>query len=176
MRLNLNTGSLKNIDRQHDDAWIGGPGVGWFAESKMGWLTNESIWFMSEKTGYTHLYTANVNNGNTKTLTEGDFEIQDVTLSKDKKTFYITSNRESPHEKHFYHLPIKGGKMTQITSLKGGHEVSISPDEKQLAIRYSYTNKPWELYVMPNKAGAIWNNSQHQQLPLSKATNGWIQK
>jgi dipeptidyl aminopeptidase/acylaminoacyl peptidase len=154
MRLNLNTGSLKNIDRQHDDAWIGGPGVGWFSESKMGWLTNESIWFMSEKTGYTHLYTANVNNGNTKTLTEGDFEIQDVTLSKDKKTFYITSNRESPHEKHFYHLPIKGGKMTQITSLKGGHEVSISPDEKQLAIRYSYTNKPWELYVMPNKAGA----------------------
>ena len=154
MLLNLADGNLKNIDRQHDDAWIGGPGVGWFAESKMGWLTNETIWFMSEKTGYTHLYTANVNTGKKEALTQGDFEILDVKLSNDSKTFYITSNKVSPHEHHFYHLPTKGGKMTQITSKKGGHEVTMSPDETQLAIRYSYSNKPWELYVMPNKAGA----------------------
>ncbi len=154
MWLTLADGSLKIIDRQHDDAWIGGPGVGWFAESKMGWLSNETIWFMSEKTGYTHLYTANIKTGRKKTLTQGDFEILDVKLSNDKKTFYITSNKVSPHEHHFYHLPISGGKMTQITSKKGGHEVTMSPDEKQLAIRYSYSNKPWELYIMPNKAGA----------------------
>ena len=154
MLLTLADGSLKNIDRQHDDAWIGGPGVGWFAESKMGWLSNETIWFMSEKTGYTHLYTANIKTGRKKTLTQGDFEILDVKLSIDKKTFYITSNKVSPHEHHFYHLPISGGKMTQITSKKGGHEVTMSPDEKQLAIRYSYSNKPWELYIMPNNAGA----------------------
>ena len=154
MLLTLADGSLKNIDRQHDDAWIGGPGVGWFAESKMGWLSNETIWFMSEKTGYTHLYTANIKTGRKKTLTQGDFEILEVKLSNDKKTFYITSNKVSPHEHHFYHLPISGGKMTQITSKKGGHEVTMSPDEKQLAIRYSYSNKPWELYIMPNNAGA----------------------
>jgi len=154
MLLNLADGSLKNIDRQHDDAWIGGPGVGWFAESKMGWLSNETIWFMSEKTGYTHLYTANVNTGKKEALTQGDFEILDVKLSNDNKTFYITSNKVSPHEHHFYHLPTKGGEMTQITSNKGGHEVTMSPDETQLAIRYSYSNRPWELYVMPNKAGA----------------------
>ena len=154
MLLTLADGSLKIIDRQHDDAWIGGPGVGWFAESKMGWLSNETIWFMSEKTGYTHLYTANIKTGRKKTLTQGDFEILDVKLSNDKKTFYITSNKVSPHEHHFYHLPISGGKMTQITSKKGGHEVTMSPDEKQLAIRYSYSNKPWELYIMPNNAGA----------------------
>jgi dipeptidyl aminopeptidase/acylaminoacyl peptidase len=153
MSLNLADGSLKQIDRQHDDAWIGGPGIGWFAQSKMGWLNDDTLWFMSEKTGYTHLYTANVNTGNIKALTQGDFEILDVKLSHDKKTFYITSNKVSPHEHHFYHLASKGGKMIQITTKKGGNEVTISPDETQLAIRYSYTNKPWELYVMPNKAG-----------------------
>jgi len=154
MLLNLSDGSLKLIDRQHDDAWIGGPGVGWFSRPEMGWLDNNTIWFKSEKTGYSHLYSANVNTGEIKTLTYGNFEILSVTLSKDKKTFYITSNKVSPHEHHFYHLSVNGGKMVQITSKKGGHEVTMSPDEKQLAIRYSYTNKPWELYVMPNKAGA----------------------
>jgi dipeptidyl aminopeptidase/acylaminoacyl peptidase len=154
MHLDLTNGSLKLIDHQHDDAWIGGPGVGWFSRGVMGWIDNNTIWFKSEKTGYAHLYAANVTTGKIKALTEGHFEILDVSLSKDQKTFYITSNKVSPHEHHFYHLPVSGGKMTQITSKKGGHEVTVSPDEKQLAIRYSYTNKPWELYVMPNKAGA----------------------
>ncbi|MCK7589308.1 prolyl oligopeptidase family serine peptidase [Subsaxibacter sp. CAU 1640] len=154
MTVDLSDGSLKLIDRQHDDAWIGGPGVGWFSSPAMGWLDDETIWFKSEKTGYAHLYSANVNSGKIKALTEGNFEILDVNLSKYKKTFYLISNKVSPHEQHFYHLPTSGGKMTQITSKKGGHEVTVSPDEKQLAIRYSYTNKPWELFVMPNKAGA----------------------
>jgi dipeptidyl aminopeptidase/acylaminoacyl peptidase len=164
MLLNLSDGSLKLIDRQHDDAWIGGPGVGWFSRPEMGWLDNNNIWFKSEKTGFSHLYTANINTGEIKTLTQGNFEILNVSLSKDKKTFYITSNKVSPHEQHFYHLSVKGGEMVQITSKKGGHEVTMSPDEKQLAIRYSYTNKPWELYVMPNKKGA-------EMVQLTKSTN-----
>lgn len=151
MTLDLANGNLKQIDRQHDDAWIGGPEIGW---GGIGWIDGNNIWFKSEKTGYSHIYTANINTGKVKALTSGNFEILSTELSKDKKTFFITSNKVSPHEHHFYHLPVKGGKMKQITSRKGGHEVTISPDEKQLAIRYSYTNKPWELFVMPNKAAS----------------------
>ncbi|WP_435412846.1 alpha/beta fold hydrolase [Psychroserpens mesophilus] len=154
MLLNLKDGSLKQLDRQHDDAWVGGPGIGWFSSPEMGWIDNNTIWFKSEKTGYAHLYSANITNGNIKALTQGSFEIRETSLSKNRKTFFIISNKVSPHEHHFYHLPSKGGKMTQITTRKGGHEVTVSPDEKQLAIRYSYSNKPWELFVMPNKAGA----------------------
>ena len=155
MTVNLDNGDLKLIDRQHDDAWIGGPGVGWFSSGDIGWIDSNNVWFKSEKTGYAHLYTANVNTGKIKALTQGKFEIQEVSLSKDKKTFFITSNKVSPHEKHFYHLSSKGGTMKQITSRVGGHEVTVSPDEKYLAIRYSFTNKPWELYVMPNNPGAV---------------------
>lgn len=34
--------------------------------------------------------------------------------------------------------------------MTGGYEVSISPDEKYIAFRYAYQNKPWELYVQEN--------------------------
>jgi len=154
MSVDLSNGNLKLIERQHDDAWIGGPGIGWFSNGDIGWIDNNNIWFKSEKTGYAHLYSANVNSGKIKALTQGAFEVQEVSLSKDHKTFFLTSNKVSPHEQHFYHLPSKGGTMKQITSQVGGHEVTVSPDEKSLAIRYSFTNKPWELYVMPNKSGA----------------------
>jgi len=159
--VDFTNGNLKLIDHQHDEAWIGGPGVGWFSSPEMGWIDHKTVWFKSEKTGYAHLYSANVNTGKIKALTQGNFEIQSVQLSRDKNTFYISSNKPSPHQTHFYHLPSKGGILKQITSLVGGHEVTISPDETKLAIRYSYKNKPWELYVMENKAGATMQQLTH---------------
>ncbi|GAA4281743.1 S9 family peptidase [Gaetbulibacter aestuarii] len=160
--LDLNNGDLKDIDHQHDEAWIGGPGIsGYEINQTLGWIDNDHIYFQSEKTGFSHLYTADVNSGKIKALTEGDFEILDVQLSKDKKTFFITSNKPGPFEHQFYYLPVNGGKMTKITNVKGGFEVSVSPDEKMLALRYSYINKPWELYLMPNKPGAKMEQITH---------------
>lgn len=154
MNLELSSGKLKLIDRQHDDAWIGGPEVGWFSPGRIEWIDENRIWFKSEKTGYAHIYIANVNTGEIKALTSGNYEVLETKLSKDRKSFYLITNKVSPFEKHFYHVSIKTGKMTQITHLKGGHEVTLSPDEKQLAIRYSNNTTPWELYLMPNKPNA----------------------
>ncbi|MDB5136155.1 MAG: prolyl oligopeptidase family serine peptidase [Mucilaginibacter sp.] len=61
---------------------------------------------------------------------------------------------EHPGITHFYKIHFGGGTPDQLTSMRGGNGVSLSPDEKWLAIRYSYSNKPWELYVQPNKPGA----------------------
>lgn len=154
--LDLTNGKLKLLDRQHDEAWIGGPGISnWnFSSGNVGWLSdNEHIWFQSEATGYSHLYTLNVKTGEKKALTQGQFEILDAELSQDKKFFYITANAEGPGEQHFYRLAVSGGELEKITSITGNHQVVLSPDEKQLAIRYSYSNKPWELYLMPNEKG-----------------------
>jgi hypothetical protein len=103
MSLELSTGKLNLIDRQHDEAWIGGPGVGWFAAGDLGWIDDEHIWFISEKTGYAHLYRANVSSGKIKALTKGEYEVLDVQLSRDRQTFYLTTNEVSPHQQHFYH-------------------------------------------------------------------------
>lgn len=167
--LNMTNGDLNVIDHQHDEAWIGGPGIAWNTSTTLGWIDNDHIYFQSEKTGYSHLYSANVQTGKIKALTEGAFEILDVELSKDKKTFYITSNKPSPFEHQFYHLPAKGGTMTRITNHDGGFEVSISPDEKMLALRYSYTNKPWELFLMPNKPGAKMEQITHSTTTAFKS-------
>ena len=35
--------------------------------------------------------------------------------------------------------------------MTGANEATISPDEKTIAILYSYTNKPWELYLQENQ-------------------------
>ena len=150
LKLDASNGTLTTLDRQRDESWIGGPGVGRNIE----WIDNNRFYFQSEATGYSHLYTLNVNNGDKKQLTSGKWEVQKAQLSKDKSTFFITANQEHPGITHFYTLNVNGGELVKITSMKGGNEITLSPDEKWLAINYSYMNKPWELYIQPNKPGA----------------------
>jgi dipeptidyl aminopeptidase/acylaminoacyl peptidase len=156
MLLDVSTQKLSLLDRQHDEAWIGGPGTGsFFGSSGIGWLgDNKTIWFHSEETGFSHLYTVDVTTGKKQALTSGRYEVQAAELSRDKKFFYITTNEVHPGEKHFYRLPVTGGKAEKITTMTGANEVTLSSDEKMLAIRYSYSNKPWELYVQELKPGA----------------------
>ncbi|TXH22898.1 MAG: S9 family peptidase [Chitinophagaceae bacterium] len=150
MLLDTATHSLKLIDRQHDDAWIGGPGM----FRSLGWINDETVWFQSEETGYSHLYTFHIPSQSKKALTKGKFEVQQAVLSNDKKSFYITTNEVHPGEKQFYKLNISNASLQRITSLQGANEVSISPDEKYIAFRNSYIDQPWEMYVQENKAGA----------------------
>jgi dipeptidyl aminopeptidase/acylaminoacyl peptidase len=156
MLLDPATQKLSVLDRQHDDAWVGGPTSRGFGEiSPMGWLADHKrIWFTSEETGYSHLYTIDVTTGKKEVLTKGNYEVQHVKLSKSKKYFYIITNEVHPGEKHLYRLPVSGGKAVRLTTMPGAHEAEISPDEKTIAFRYSYSNKPWELFLMENKPGA----------------------
>ena len=55
-----------------------------------GWIDENTFWFQSEATGYSHLYTINVATGEKKALTSGNYEVQQAQLSKDKKYFYIS--------------------------------------------------------------------------------------
>ncbi|NLR57125.1 prolyl oligopeptidase family serine peptidase [Chitinophaga polysaccharea] len=151
--LDAATGTLKTLNRQRDEAWIGGPGIDW-GNGNIGWIDENTAWFQSEATGYSHLYTVNVNNGGVKQLTSGQYEIQDVQLSPDKKYFYLTTNEVHPGEKQFYRMPVQGGRAERITTQPGANEVQVSPDGKWLAFRYSYSNKPWELYLQPNNPGS----------------------
>jgi dipeptidyl aminopeptidase/acylaminoacyl peptidase len=144
------THKLKLLDRQRDEAWVGGPGVGF---GRLGWISENTLWFQSEANGYSHLYTINVSNADKKALTSGNYEVQQAQLSRDKKYFYITTNEVHPGEQQFYRLNIADGKKERITTMTGANQVTLSRDEKYIAILYSYSNKPWELYLQENKPG-----------------------
>lgn len=153
------TNKLKLLDRQRDDAWIGGPGM----FGSLGWIGENIFWFQSEATGYSHLYTVDVINEKKKALTEGKYEVQRAQLSRDKKYFYITTNEVHPGEQHFYKLNIANGKKEKLTTQTGANQVTLSPDEKYLAILYSYSTKPWELYLQDNKINTRLNDAAGQE-------------
>ena len=160
IKLNLDKGTFEEIEYQHDEAWIGGPGISAysFGSGTLGFLSdNETVYFQSEATGYSHLYTYNLKSKVKTQLTKGNWEVRDVSLSNDKKTFYLTTNTTHPGNRSFYKMSIANGVLEPILIQDGAHEVSLSPDETKLLVRYSYKNKPWELYVADNKKNTLLN-------------------
>jgi dipeptidyl aminopeptidase/acylaminoacyl peptidase len=163
--LNLKTGDLQNLDRQRDEAWISGPGIGWsMSGGSFGWLPdNKHIFFQSEETGYSHLYILDVSNGQKKQLTKGNFEVFNPKISNNGKYWYLTTSEVHPGERHLYMMPLMGGRMEKLTSMEGNNEVTLSPDEKYLAILYSYSNKPWEIYLQENQPNSTPKQLTHGQ-------------
>jgi len=152
--IDVSSGILTCLDHQHDEAWIGGPGIsGWnMVPGNIGWVPNQnSVYFQSEKTGYSHLYSHDISTGKTEQLTKGNFEVHAAQISKNGKTFYISANKTHPGNRGFYHFDVLSKTWTPILEKDGNFQVHISPNEKHLAIRYSYQNQPWELYLAANK-------------------------
>ena len=164
VRFDTANGRLAVLNRQHDDAWIGGPGIN---SGNVGWLDDNSFWFQSEASGYSHIYSTNLITHETRAITSGKYEVQEATLSADKKYFYLVTNEKSPGEQQLYRLTISNAKSELITGMTGASQVKLSPNEKQVAIIYSYSNKPWELYLQENRPGAkpqqITNKAQSQE-------------
>src|SRR5207248_7117362 len=72
----------------HDDAWINN-----FRSDEVGWLKdNATIWYVSEESGYAHLYSVPFSGGSPRALTSGKWEIIAVELSRDGKSFELQTS------------------------------------------------------------------------------------
>jgi dipeptidyl aminopeptidase/acylaminoacyl peptidase len=143
------TGKTTVLDHIKDEAWVRDGGNGWLPDSKR-------LWFLAEHDGWMHLYTvdASASSPAKKQLTSGKFEIDAVELSPDGSTFYIQSTEVHPGERHLYAMSVDGGPRTKITSQTGSHQGAIAPDNSTFGLVSSFSNRPPEVFVMPNKANA----------------------
>jgi dipeptidyl aminopeptidase/acylaminoacyl peptidase len=132
------------IDHLHNDAWVAGP-----AFSQGGWTDDVRVWFISEKTGYSHLYTAPAAGGTVTPLTQGSWEVTDVQPSADGRRFFITTSETHPGERSLYAVSAEGGPRTRLTTNEGWTEARVSPDGRWAALLVSSADAPPELYVMP---------------------------
>jgi dipeptidyl aminopeptidase/acylaminoacyl peptidase len=150
LALDEDTGKTRVVAHDHDDAWVDGPG-----SRTLGWMKNDrDIYFQSERTGYSHLYTVSFSGGDPKALTSGAWEVDSAVLSSDKSRFFLVTGEADPGEQNVYEMSAEGGARTRLTTLPGGHSCVPSPDDRWFADVYSYTNKPPEIYAQETRADA----------------------
>jgi dipeptidyl aminopeptidase/acylaminoacyl peptidase len=144
------SGKGRVLDHQHDDAWVrdpGFPGSG----TGFGWVDDRTLWFLSEATGYSHLYTvdAAAETAAPKAVTSGAWEVLEVKLSPRRDAFYLTTSEPDAGERHLYRVAVSGGERTRLTTRPGAHFVEVSPDEAAFADLFSDAANPPEIQLVP---------------------------
>ncbi len=142
------TATTRVLHHEHDDAW-----VQWYSNDWFGFVpATGTVYFLSERTGWLHLYTVPYAGGEPRALTSGKYEVEDLDLADDRRSFLLTTSQESLHEQHLYRMNLDGSGLTRLTKEPGLHNATVSPDGTLVADLYSYTNRPQELYL--GKPGA----------------------
>ncbi len=144
---------LVPLERIHDEAWIN------WAFRDLGWMRDsKTIWYLSEESGYSHLYLRGSDGAAKKRqMTSGAFEVSNPIVSRDGSAIYFAANREHPGVAEVYRIAIGGaadGAVERLTMLDGQTSFVLSPDETELLLTASFPTRPPELFVQSATVGA----------------------
>jgi len=119
------------------------------ADDQLVWSADNRIVFPWEKDGWTHLYSVSASDDLNRPvlLTPGEFEVEHVTASADKKEIIYSSNQTDIDRRYLWRLPAAGGKQpTAVTAaiLDSGIEWSpvATSDGKAIAFFHSDARRP----------------------------------
>lgn len=139
--VDLDTARLKPRHRLQDPAWIN------WNFNDFGWLPdNRTLWYLSEESGYSHLYTIE-GEARPRQRTAGRWEASMPQLGRDGRSFYFLCNRRWPGDYEVCGLNLDDDSIRELTDLDGVEDFRLSPDGSRLLVRYSGSYLPPQLAV-----------------------------
>ncbi|MDX1587271.1 MAG: DPP IV N-terminal domain-containing protein, partial [Balneolaceae bacterium] len=147
MLANVNTGESKTIKTESSDAWID-------INDDLTFLENgEQFIYLSEESGYNHIYLYDMSGELVRQVTRGDWEVTNyLGYNEDNQRIYFISTQDSPLERHLYSIHIKGDDKTKMSEGEGWNSVNMSRDYKYYIETYSSTETP-PVYTLHEGSG-----------------------
>ncbi len=153
--------------RLHDDAW-----VNWTFNDFGFAHDNRTLWYLSEESGYSHLYTKSLD-GKARALTQGQFEVSAPQLSHDGRWFYLRANLPAPRSYDVYRVAVGGGELQRVTRYGGAGGFSLSGDDQRLLVAHSSSYVPPQIAVTAADGSGQPRELTDTRTPQYKALN-WV--
>ncbi|MCG7561676.1 prolyl oligopeptidase family serine peptidase [Pseudoalteromonas sp. McH1-42] len=146
--VDFSNNKLVSQHRLYDEAWVN------YTHNDFGWLNNKNtLYYLSEESGYSHLYTKPLN-GKATQLTSGKFEVSELTLTKNNAAIYFKANKKHPGIYEIYRVNLQSGELETLTNLDGMTDYVLSPDESKLLLTHSKIVMPPELFIADAQPGS----------------------
>ncbi|HEY3568884.1 MAG TPA: prolyl oligopeptidase family serine peptidase [Thermoanaerobaculia bacterium] len=119
-------------------------GEGIVAANQLLWAAGDRLIFPWEKDGWNHLYSIPATGGKATLLTPGDFEVESVNLSPDRRQVLYSSNQDDIDRRHLWKVDAAGGgRPVALTKGKGIEWLPVmTSDGKALAYLSSGARRP----------------------------------
>jgi dipeptidyl aminopeptidase/acylaminoacyl peptidase len=113
------------------------------ADNQLLWGADNRIVFPWERDGWTHLYSVVASGGEASLMTPGNFEVEYVALSPDRKTVVYCSNQDDIDRRHIWKVAVDGSHPERLTT---GTGIETSPvfasDSRTVAVLRSDAHLP----------------------------------
>lgn len=106
------------------EVWKANSGVGSayraiVSQTQLFWGDDGRLGFAWERDGWLHLYSVGEQGGAATLLTPGDFEVETVSLSADRKSLVFSSNQDDDDRRHLWRVSLAGGPPEALTRGEG---------------------------------------------------------
>lgn len=119
----VNTGDTEIIKTETSDAWID-------VNDDLKFLENgEQFIYVSEESGYNHIYLYDMSGKQIRQITKGDWEVTNyLGYDKNSDKIYYVSTEESPLQRHLYSINIDGSGKKKMSDGEGWNAINMSRD------------------------------------------------
>jgi dipeptidyl aminopeptidase/acylaminoacyl peptidase len=122
------------------------------------WAADGKLAFTAELDGWPHLYALNVKGGALSRLTPGPFMVEDLALSRDKRTVVFSANAgNAPGDidrRHLFRVSIKGGTPVELTPGEGLQTGPVFAALDRVAFVSATATRPFEVALISLQGGA----------------------
>ncbi len=122
---NPSTGAATEFLMDRDDAWVD-------SDHRPTWLKDgKRFLFWSQRDGWRHLHLAHAEDGKSRVVTKGDFDVTDlVHVDEPGKQVYFMASPGNPTQRHLYRVGLDGHHLQRVTpkDAGGSHAYVVSPD------------------------------------------------
>lgn len=111
------------------------------AEHQVYWAAGDRLVFPWERDGWQHLYSVPLEGGKASLLTPGEFEVEAVSLTDDRKEVLFSSNQNDIDRRHIWRVSVAAGPAKAVTSGEG-LEWDAVPLHGAIAFLHSDARRP----------------------------------
>lgn len=142
------TGAVTQLFRETTPAWVG-------VHGDPLWLEDGSFLWLSERTGWKHLYRYEADGALAGQVTDGEWELRTLHgVDEETGRVYFSGTRRSPVGGDVYRVDLDGGDLTRLSERPGTHTARFSPGFKWYLDTWSDVETPPQVRLHAAADGA----------------------
>lgn len=131
----------RKLFRDSTKAWIDDPGEPRF-------LPDGSFLFLSERSGWKHLYLYAADGKLIRPVTSGQWEVREVLrVDEESRAVYFTGTKDGDTRSHLYRAGLDGPSLDRLTAESGSHQVALAPKGPLFIDRFTDNATPTQVYL-----------------------------
>ncbi len=144
------------------------------------WLDDDRIVLTSDRSGFCHLYSLDLESKQLKQLTSGEWEVLDLFPAKGGELYFI-ANESRPENRGLYKVQQGIGEIKRLGDRDGVYKPYFSRSGKNISVLFSDDMTPFDLYLiqdgslkkitespLPEFKKYSWVKTQYLDIPSGK--------